>query len=189
MTQDVPTKNGLDALVDEAMGRKLLPTQAEALVLAQSADGKPIAVVPAEEVANLTKEPKPSPSSPLREVIPPTPDASFPFMVNGVKCLITIHVEAGAKVTVPSARAGATQSGPKVKGVRGRTEEVEAVSVAPVGAEGEKDPTWIEHPAVGLTKVGWLCPEHGTVEFKKSTITGREYLKCAEPGCGQVAPK
>jgi len=179
------TATGLDALVEEAMGRKLIPQRGEPPVPLKE-DG-PVEVVPGKVA----------------------PDLSLAFAVNGVKVIVTVHVEAGAVITTPSAPRKATQSAPKVKGIRGASQEENAAPEQPVRPTEEEVgfptkenlPEGWEYdetvgarpisvsvqPEAGQTESGaWKCPVHGTSEVKVGAKTGRTRIVCGQ--CDQMAP-
>jgi hypothetical protein len=130
--------------------------------------------------------PVPEPEMPL------APAATFAFAVNGVKCLVTVHVGAGAEVTLPSQPARRPTTGPKVRGVRGASETKEPEEKAfdatePIG-DNNLPEGWVSDPVVGATPGGWVCPVHGEVVERTSPRTGRSYLICPTEDCGRLAP-
>jgi hypothetical protein len=195
--------SGLDDLVAEAMQRKLIVSPTKVQKEPPAAPTGAIhrfAAEGGEQVADDSITP--APPVPSKERAPDsvdirrgreTPDASFAFTVNGVKCVVTIHVEPGATLALSDNTKTAKKApsgGVKVKGIRGATPEVAEAPEPFIEGRGISSDNlpegWVNDPVVGATP-GWTCPDHGLREERTSQITGRQYIVC--PTCGKLAPR
>ena len=175
---------GLDALVAEALNRKIVPSKRNERTETEK---------PAPSEAIKPDDPTPPADGPTLEPTEPTdatsvdvtkpPALSIAFAVNGVHCIVTVHVQQGGVVTLPPEPRRTPQTGTKVKGVRGAADEAAAAPEPPSHPLDGMDAGLV--PAIPTR---WNCPEHGSHTVKTSRVTKRIYLVCGNPDCDKMAP-